>query len=486
MNGKTQSTRQAKAQAIRNAIAVYAAPKGVAFDAAPKGVASGQPTYKKVGGGGGALAAAGAPRPAHKQEGRKGESVGSRGVGVMAGLGSQSRQGVGATTSRSRPGTLGPSLTPPKQWHSAMSRLLQAAVTPLSEEIAAPVAMGGVMTEGSELPKLAPNHREGKHGEVIYEGSELLQAVTVPPAIGGAASSVPQGGVFCAAPLNPMFVDGSRASLMMQQYDQFCLEFAVVEFVSSTNATRDGMLIMCQVNDPEDSIGSILGFAALRDAMARPGATAAQVWVSQCCGQNQPLLKWYYTGRNDDADFTIPGQVYVLAGTDFANASAVPVPLGLIWLHYRLRLRSASIEGPLAQSFSLEAASLSMTAASQTVAAPVVVAAAGTGLPAPQRDPTAVYWATVVSADDVAAGGAGWRTWTDPASNEQRVIGPGNLIYWRVHINGSLSFYPNIAAAMEQNGNLTNAYLSTTVTAPGVVRGFKVMNIQGSNALGLN
>lgn len=437
-----------------------------------------------------------APAPSGAQQRRIGAlyvvSKRAQGNGILVGPGPRPDQGVGPV------GPRGSSGVPLEATPANVARFLKD-MRALSGKLTVRMKAdhGLNPSEGGEgipvnvartieqpMTHVEPSSHE-KAGEVIAVGSELLTQITVPAQSAGPINGVvPQGGVFAALPLNPMYIDGVRVAKMLEQYDQFALEQVTIEYVPVTSALQAGGLSLAIINDADDALGLEGGFPAVRDTLSRPGAVAFNVYSSAVAGQNQPLLKWYFTGRNQDSELVIPGMVYCMATTTFTNATATDIPLGLLWMHYRIRLRSPSIERPITQAFTASAAILGFTGSTSAAGTALAVAAAGCGLPANLIQVGVIYWGSVAGVDDATWGSATWRTTRDPASNDLVVIGLGSLLYWRVHNNGFLYLFESLGAAMNFDAQAVNALLSTVLQIAGTIRSFRLFNVTGSDALG--
>lgn len=320
---------------------------------------------------------------------------------------------------------------------------------------------------------------------LLFQGSELVMEISIPPAISGVPSTVPRGGIMGMCPLNPLYCDGMRVAKTMTQYDQFRIRQITFEYVPFTNALQTGGLAMVVVNDIDDPLPTEGGFPALRDALSRDGALAFNVYTPAACSQGTPLLKWYYTANTADADLDQPGQFYVLAGTDVANSGGASIPLGLVWMHYELECRAPSIERPIAQTFAQS--TLSMNLLTFNVGAGGFCHVPyGTGiLPLVFNVLGTVGWAIIVGVDDSGPGSSNWREWIDPATGRQHIMGPGNVLFWRCFRNGAtdtLAFCPTLSAALGSDwaGNAYQATVATGATA----KSFKLMQLSGSPITG--
>lgn len=331
------------------------------------------------------------------------------------------------------------------------------------------------------LHKLEPRVDYGKT-TIRFRGSELMQEVAVPPAIGGVTSTIPRGGIFGIIPLNPGLNDGLGVNKKLAGYDQFRLVSYVVEYVPTCPSTTSGGLAIAVVNDPSDLIGIEGGFSAMRDLMTREGAVAFSPFVGAAATQGTPLLEWHYTSTEGGADLTLPGAVYVMAATDFSNATGSSIPMGLLWVHYEIEVRAPSIEKQAPQSYYLASASLAHSAA---IAADGIVQFFATALPAVFQNPGCVGWATVVAVDDAAAGSNAWRTWLESSTGTTATIGPGCILYWRSWRSGGslLTYlYPSLDEAL--TSEYGTAGYQYTITQGALIRGFKLWNIQGAPLTG--
>ncbi len=332
-------------------------------------------------------------------------------------------------------------------------------------------------TVGSEIPKLEPRV-DYSSKRITFRGSELMQEVAIPPAIGGATSTVPRGGVFACIPLNPGLNDGLRVNRGMSMWDQFRIKSLTVEYVPTCPTTTAGGLAMAVVNDPADLLSLEGGFSAMRDLMTREGAVAFSPFARAVANQGMPLLKWYFTSTESGPDLTVPGNVYVMAATDFSNATASSIPLGLIWLHYEFEVRAPSIEKQDVQAFYVSSASLAVNTA---ITADATCSIPSASLPPVFQNAQCVGWGTIVACDDVAAGSATWRTLTEVSTGNTVTLQPGTILYWRSwKAAGALQtyLYPSLSDAL--SAEYASLGYQWTVTQGAVVRGFKLWNIQGA------
>lgn len=367
--------------------------------------------------------------------------------------------------------------------HAGKAAMREAG--PLEEGI--PIAHAEVLAK--PLDPLEPRIvRQGNR--IVLVGSELICQLQIPPAISGVASTVPQGGLYTIIPLNPIFCDGMRVAKLMAAFDQWALKRVVLEYIPMTNATAAlGGITMVVSNDPSDLINVEGGFSALRDAMSRPGSATFNVYANACASQNQPLLKWYYTARADEADFEIPGMAVFMAATDQSNSTVNPVPLGLVWMHYEIEVRSAENQQLAPQAYAAQPLSLAFTACISGANTTIGLLSAGSGLPASHADPQVLGWGTIAAADDVAWGSSTWRQWRNPSTGRVITITPGNVIYWRYFVsaagNGTFCFFATFKEALEwEPVTLEGAFVTTVTQVNGTVRGFKVHAVQGTQLPG--
>jgi hypothetical protein len=335
---------------------------------------------------------------------------------------------------------------------------------------------------GGSMEHIEPG-MEGRGNELYITGSELVADVSMPPPFSGVASSVPRGGVLAMLPLNPLACDGMRVSKMLEQFDQFHVDSIIYEYVPFCNATVGGGLVMAIVNDVDDPVTFEGGFAALRDLTTRTGAVEFNVYAHAACQTGTPLMQWYYTGRNQDADLTQPGMLIIMAGTDLA-APTVTIPLGIVWMHYRLRVRAPSIERPLSQIYFTQASNLTFTTFAGGLGALLAMQWAATSLPIVFQKWGLIGWATIVSADDAAYGSSAWRGFINQQIGLGYAHGPGTVIFWRTwDVAGTITFYfydtfSDAVADVQGLGGLMNP-----VAASAVVRGFKLWNVMGTDAI---
>lgn len=327
-------------------------------------------------------------------------------------------------------------------------------------------------------------------GSLTLTGSELLSAVAFPPAIGGATSTVPQGGVLAYLPMNPRLIDGCRVAELLKTYNMFCIESIAFEYVQGTNLTQSGQLLMSYINDPDDLITLESGFTALRDAYSRVGSQLFSVRENARATMSKPLLKWYYTGSQADTQFDVPGFLLLSNMVDVSNATDVSIPLGTLAMHYRIRVRSPSVEAVSPPTYAAPSASLVMTGQVPTINVPVFVTVNNSTLPSYLTATGVVYWGSIVAADDVASGNMTWRTWRTGTSETNVTLKPGNLLFWRTNGQGTIYFFPTFAAAadaaMVQGSTGGNVDGSTWVYSAGgtnTARGFKLWNVMGSSLL---
>lgn len=339
-------------------------------------------------------------------------------------------------------------------------------------------------------PKHQGSERTYTSEGVEESGDELIQAIAIPPAIGGVTSVIPEGGILALTPVNPRFIDGSRVSKTMEMFDQF--RFLELEFGYEhvANAFQAGQLIMAFVNQFSDAIVVETGFQAARDLYARTGKAMFQVTQDRRCKIAHPLLQWYYTATATDADLEMPGFLVVVTTQPLSNATALSTPLGTLTMHYRMALRSPTVEGVTTQQFAAASASLSMTAATGGNGVAIAVAAASSGLPAGLTQLGVVNYATIVACDDSGPGAPAWRNWADGSTQDQHVMEPGNVLIWRAMKDGAgivrLLFFPNLDAAIGADTyGVGPVWEGLTVMVAGT-KGFKLWNVNGFNVEGSN
>lgn len=469
MNGQAQRA-QAKAQSIIRAVAAASASAS-----SPESVKRQPPAAAFASTGG-----RGASQPAGSNA-----KEGGKGVRKLAGLGPGPGTQMGPQAPGSGSGTSGAVVSWLKNMDSVVGKASEREAGPTDDPI--PIANARVVDRN--LNRIEPQIIR-KGNKIVLVGSELVCQLVLPPAIGGVTSVVPQGGLFTVVPLNPMFCDGMRVAKMMSAFDQFALKRVALEYVPMNNAIgAAGGITMVISNDSSDLITVEGGFSALRDAMSRPGSVTFNVYAKAVASENQPLLKWYYTARADDADFMIPGQAVFMSATDQSNATANPVPLGLVWMHYEIALRSAENQQLAPQSYAQATASLSFTACATGANLAIGLPAAGAGLPASHSDFAVLGWGTVVAADDAAWGSSTWRQWRHPVTGRTITISPGCVIYWRYFVSAAAGalfcFFATFKEALEFEAvSLEGAMLTTVLQVAATVRGFKICAIQGAQLPG--
>lgn len=338
------------------------------------------------------------------------------------------------------------------------------------------VPLASSFTLSAALPKAEPK-MEMRGNMIVFSGSELLQEISIPPSIGGVASTVPRGGTMALQPLNPFYSDGLRVAYSMKQYDQFRIVRLVFEYLPTCPATQAGGIAMAVVNDPADTLSLATGFSALRDLLTRDGSTAFSPYVGAVATAGAPLLKWFFTQSLDNPELTVPGQIEVVAATDFSNGTVNSIPLGLLYMHYEFQVRAPSIEAPLSQNYYTSTASLGFNAVITNDAYASIPTA---GMPTPHQTLSMIGWGIIVSCDDVAAGSSAWRSWTVSNSGEDVLLQPGNVLFWRNYDTASVRttyFFPSLAAAM--NTEVGASGYQYTSGGAAIVRGFKVWNVQG-------
>jgi hypothetical protein len=320
---------------------------------------------------------------------------------------------------------------------------------------------------------------------LVFSGSELMCEIAIPPAIGGVTSTIPKGGILALISENPMFADGLRIAKTLAQFDQFHIDAIVYEYVPNCPMTQAGGLMMAVVNDIDDPIGYEGGFAALRDLATRDGVAGFPPIANASCGHGTPLFKWYYTADDADPVLEQPGLLYVMTSTDMSNATGSSIPLGLIWMHYVIRVRAPAIERSLAQTYYSSSSSLALTGLNIGVGNDVILAFASSALPAAFNNVYSLGWGTIVSADDAAFGGPTWRQWLDTHRGTVITFGPGVPIYWRCFQVGAVvtvKFYATFYAAFV--ADYGTVALQATVATTAAVKGFKLWNINGTRITG--
>lgn len=370
------------------------------------------------------------------------------------------------------------------QWQAMMNAHLGPAAVKDAAEDESPIPIARAQEMKSEAMKIEPQLvRSGDR--MVLVGSELMGQVSIYGTVAGTPTSIPQGGVYSAVPLNPILNDGMRVAKFMEAFDQWALRRVMIEYVPMTNAVAAlGGLVMVVSNDPADLLGVESGWSALRDAMSRPGAATFNVYANAMAGQNQPLLKWYFTGQPQEVDWMLPGTAYVLAATSQQNATGTDVPLGLLWMHYEIELRSPSLNKSSPQMFATAPFSFVWTNCVTGIHLAVSVPDASAGLPTSHRKNGVIGWGTIAAADDAAWGSAAWRTFVHPTTGQGVTLGPGNLVYWRYFQNGAttgVAVFVTLEDAFSfEPISLERDLITTVAQVGGTVRGFKVVNVNGT------
>lgn len=354
-----------------------------------------------------------------------------------------------------------------------------------------PLAHTVALTE--ELPRLQPETRPSKAG-VLIRVSEFLSQVFIPPAIGGTTTTVPLGGSLHTHPLNPLMLDGTVLARQCSVYDQFRVLRWCVEYIPLCPMTQAGGVVGSCSNDSYENLTLEGGELAVRQALRRPGSQVSSVNANSVFNLNFPQLKWYQTHSFGDPSLYIPGVFDLLSATNQSNATASPVQLGFLWLHYELEVRSDSLELPAGSSLVAATGSLPFDTIDETKFDTVTNAWAGSSLPAGFSDPGTIGWCSVASVSDGVSTSA-WRTWYRGGSDQLVLIEPGFTLYFRVTDDSQyIEYYPSLAAAIMGRGNDGGAagdnehpynwLFSRTFAATGT-KGFKIYNISGASLTSL-
>jgi hypothetical protein len=341
----------------------------------------------------------------------------------------------------------------------------------------------------------ARGHTEGMNinedGSMTYTSSEFIGSVVLPPAIGGVTSTVPSGGVLGIVPANPRFIDGCRLALFLAAYDQFCIESIEFEYIPAASYTQAGQILMAYINDITDNLLEESGLSLLRNVYSRPGRALGSVLRNLAIHLGQPLFKWYYTGSPAGGPFEMPGYIILLNQLAASNATTTPIPLGTIVCHYKVRVRSPTMKASGIATYGSASESLIMTNATMTSGNKTSVSDANSAMTAPCLYRNAIYWAQIVSADDTGPGNSAWRTWLNPADNTTKVMSAGDILIWRALVVGAtvqVYFFPTLGAVLQsfQTGGTDGLAWYATATVAALVKGFKLWNINGSDASGYN
>jgi hypothetical protein len=238
---------------------------------------------------------------------------------------------------------------------------------------------------------------------------------------------------------------------------------------------------MAYINDPSDRITLNTGFATLRDAYTRVGAVLFSVRENARAKLGHPLLKWYFSGNQLDANFEVPGQVAVFNMLSETTSTATGIPLGTLAMHYKVRVRAPRIQGIQQNQFSGDTASMAFVNAAVNADQPITISTASAGLAANLTTPGVVYWGTIAASSD-PAGVALWRSWIDNSTTDF-VLDVGNILYWRVdQVGTTVYFFPTLADAFSVDwyALAANFWSASQTVAPGVAKGFKLWNIMGT------
>jgi hypothetical protein len=339
-----------------------------------------------------------------------------------------------------------------------------------------------VLTPGHEMHSREISTTDLGNGILRISGQELISAVSQ-PGDAAFASSLPAGGVMLAVPANPRLIEGCRVAKMLEMYDQFRFVKVTFEYHPVVSAFSPGQLVMGYVNDASDALTSETGFQAVRDLYTRAGAVMFNVAAGAKCTLGHPLLKWYYTANQTLPQLDLPGMVVVqttqpLVGPIGAN----PVSYGLVTMSYEIDVRAPTIEEPDTPIYTFTSGSLNMSPAAVNQGGPISIDAVAFPAFAPVA-PGYVQWGTIVAADDSGPASPAWRRWNDSGTEIVRLLGPGNILYWRTVTVGAtirMYFFSNLIDAMayDQVG-AGSAWSATTTVLPGTTKGFKLWNISG-------
>lgn len=327
-----------------------------------------------------------------------------------------------------------------------------------------------------------PQTKMSKDGSFIVSGTELLGTVAAPSST--VATSVPAGGIMYSVPVNPRYIDGCRIGKFFEIFDQYRIRKITFEYHPVASVLTAGSLVMGYVNDVNDPLTFQTGFAAVRDLYSRSGSAMFNVASGAVCQLGHPLLKWYYTGEQDDPALEFPGMLVVQTTQPLSTAANEPItPFGLVTMSYEFEFLGPSVEGSTALQYFSTIVSMGFSGATATLGNAVTATTAGA---APANVEGVVYWGIIVACDDVAVGSSAWRTWRDAQTGNTITLDVGNIIYWRsirdASANLRILFASTLSAAitLDALGAGPGCWTNTFGVASGVVRGFKLMNVQGS------
>lgn len=343
---------------------------------------------------------------------------------------------------------------------------------------------------GHSFPHHEDSYTHNADGTITIESSELLQSITIPPAIGGATTSVPVGGVLAMVLANPRFIDGTRVGVFLAQFDQYCLEGVEFHYVPGATFTQAGQIEMAYINDVSDPIIGENGLTIMRDAFVRPGSALFSVLKPAKVGLGRPLMKWYYTGSPNGGPFEMPGYIVLINQLAVSNATASSIPLGSLIARFRIRVRSPTLRAGVGLTYYSQSENCVMTNAVTNVNVAITVTVANTTMSGSATYGNAIYWAIIAAVDDTGPGNSNWRTWTNPFDNSVKTIAAGDLLIYRVApMTSNINFFPTVGAALASvaSGSVNGlAYFGAATQAAGTLKGFKLWNITGTDASGYN
>lgn len=350
-------------------------------------------------------------------------------------------------------------------WHS---RLDSVPIVHSSHEDGVPV------THMTEMRHAMGTQEFERRGDII-RGSEFLGQIALPPAIGGATTTVPQGGALFTMPLNPLYTDGLRVARELSLYDQFRVKRYVVEYVPLCPSTQPGGIIGAVVPNCQDNPTILGGQLATRDLLSRPGSAVISAFKNAALRENFQQQKWYYVNDDQDSALSVPGMLTILNALDYTSTGP-SVPLGLLWLHYEFQVRSEAFTEPPALRFTLPSASLGFTGAAVQ---DVPVALASGTFPSDFQVNGVVFWGSVAAVDlGPGPGPISFFTWTT-VDGQDTTISPGMMIYLRFHhSSGTFRIYPSFGAALSGEDASWTFTSSSGALSP---RGLKLWAIQGTD-----
>jgi len=178
---------------------------------------------------------------------------------------------------------------------------------------------------------------------------------------------------------------GPRVQIEARLWQNWCLESLTVHYTPAVGTTREGSLVGCVVQDPEDT--QMIGEENIRWMTSVAGSAESLVYVPFTFRASKVNQKLFTEDEEGERRFFSPGRLKLAVNTDITDLS---LTLGTLWITYRVKFWNASTKNVGNQGYAMYR-TISATAFSITDTLSLAV---GDIIKTPDSDFTLTNWSS--------------------------------------------------------------------------------------------